>query len=92
MPGNTGKMTSNSCFKVRFSESFLDPVRGFQLEFDVIWEVRLPWVLICSKIRHCKAMNIGKNDGKMTSFNNFKVKFSEMSLDVVRVFGFFNFV
>ena len=56
---NTGKMTSNSSFKERFSESFLDPVRGFQLEFDMIWEVQLPCVLIYSKIRHCKAMNIG---------------------------------
>ena len=88
MLGNTGKMTSSSNFKVRFSESFLDPVRGFQLKFDVIWEVRLPWVLICPKIRHCKAMNIGLTAQRR---KNFKVKFSEMSLDVVRVFGFFNF-
>ena len=30
-PGNDRKMTSHSNFKLRFSESYLDLVRGFSL-------------------------------------------------------------
>ena len=35
-------MTSQSTFKVRFSKKSLDLVKGFQFEFDVIWEVWMP--------------------------------------------------
>ena len=57
-PGNERKITSHSNFKLRFSKKCLDLVRGFQYEFDVNWEVWLPWVLIWLKIGHCKARNV----------------------------------
>ena len=34
--GNDGKTTSHNNFKLRFSERFLDLVRGFSLKFGVI--------------------------------------------------------
>ena len=63
--GNDGKMTSQSNFK-RFSQ---DLIRGFYYEFDVIWEVWLPWVLIWLKLDIVKQgmSDWPGNDGDMTS-------------------------
>ena len=54
-PGNDGKMTSHSNFKVTFSKRPLHLVRGCLFQFSLIWEVLLSWVLIWLKIGHCKA-------------------------------------
>ena len=87
-PGNDGEMTSLSNFKLRFSKRPLDLVRDFLFQFGLISEVWLPWVRIWVKIGHCKARNVrlAGNDGKMTRHSNFKLRFSERSLDLGRGF------
>ena len=45
-PDDDGKMTSRSNFKIIFSETSLDLVRGFSFKFCVIWKVWLSWVLL----------------------------------------------
>ena len=55
---NEGKTTSHSNLQLRFSERSLDLVRGFLVQFGLIWNVWLPWVLIWLKIGHCKARNV----------------------------------
>ena len=89
-PSNDRKMMSHSNFKLRFPETYLDLVRGFQFEFDLIWEVWLPVVIIQLKNGHCKTRNVGQSGQrrKMMSHSNFKLRLSERSLDVVRGFLF----
>ena len=45
-PENDKKMTSYSNFKRIFSERSLDVFRGILFQFDVIWEVWLPGVIL----------------------------------------------
>ena len=45
-PGNDGKKTWQSNFKIRFSRRSLDLVRVFLFHFGLLWEVWLPVVIL----------------------------------------------
>ena len=52
-------MTSHNNFNTRFSKRSWDVVRDLLFEFDLIYVVWLPGVLIYLEIGHCKIRNVG---------------------------------
>ena len=52
--GNDRKMAPHINFKLTNFKRFLDVVRGFFFKFGVIWEGKLPRVIIELKIGHLK--------------------------------------
>ena len=89
-PISDGKITSQNNFKLRFSESSLDLVRDFSMTL-----MRFDNFGPHGYSSDCK-LNIVKqgmwdwsvNDVKMTSHNNFKLRFSGRSLHLVTGFLF----
>ena len=89
-PDNDGERTSNSIFKLTFSERSLDLVRGFSMNLK-----RSDNFGFHGYSSHWK-LDIVKqgmsdwpgNDRKMTSHNSFKLRFYERSLNIVRGFLF----
>ena len=89
-PSYIGKKTSRSNFKLKFSERLLVTVRGFLFQFGVIWKVWWSGVIIYLEIGHLKSRNVALagNDRKNDVQNNFKLRFSKRSLDLVKGFLF----
>ena len=88
-PDNDKKMTSHINFKLRFSKRSLDLVRGFILNLMWFETFGCQWWSCKWKMTILKQVmsDWPGNDRIMTSHSNFKLRYSETSLDVVR--GFF---
>ena len=73
-----------------FPKRSLDLVRGFHFEFVWIEKFGFHWYSSDRKltIKKQTISDLPDNDRKMTSYSNFKLRFSERSLDVIRGFLF----
>lgn len=87
-PGNNGKMTLHSSFKVSLSKWLWNIPLVFLFEFSVIRGVWLPDEIIQLRSSHCKTIKLDwpGNNEKMMLHSNFKPKFSKSSWDIVRGF------